>query len=46
MHHDTFADLLEEVQDAREGWRDAMDERLEHIVGKYEALLRGDEPMA
>lgn len=36
MHHDTFEDLVDDVQQARREWDDAMQKRLRSLASKYD----------
>lgn len=46
MHHDTFADLLDDVQAAREQWHQAVEARMRQLAGRYETVSWPDESTA
>jgi len=39
MHHDTFQDLAEDVEDARREWRDEMNRKMREMVDRMDAVL-------
>jgi len=45
MHHDTFADLLDDVQAASEEWHQAVDAQMRQLAEKHGRISWPDEPM-
>jgi hypothetical protein len=42
MHHDTFADLVEDVDDAYAEWSETMDEKMRKMVENYADVIGFD----